>query len=570
MGHGHYRRIVLLIGLATIVQVVVILRNPVPAQDAVNFIQFARQLDHHSLVETLRSNVRHPLYPVLVWGYHSVLGSVEPEGASWVRSAQAVAGLASILLVVPMYLTGVRLGNVHLATAATAVFSVLPFVARMGADALSDSTYLLFMLLGVWACAAFLDTPLSRQRPFDMDQCGKLRWGVRHAGYLMLAGIANGIAFLARPESLLLPAALVATLILMQCRPEWRLPWRRVVLASICLIAGLMCVAAPYTLAIGKLTPKGSLNFLPGGRSLFARFDSSQGRPAARTLSDGRPAVPPGGTAELPAPPDFKLDFGLNHRSDEKRTVGFAGACGELGRELIEGLQYVLGPLVLVGIVFAERRPVNLFCSVLALAFLAVIVQFASKSGYVASRHVLTLICLACYVAARGGWVVAGWFPSLIRIHTPRSVEGTQRRVATGLLALAVAFCLPRSLGPLHWSRAAHVAAGHWLAEHAAAGSIVLDSRGWVSLFADLPSYDYNGARLAFQDPRLAYVVVESAEVTDDRPRGRSLRHLLEIAGRMVAEFESPAASGESVQIYAWHPTWLVSSEPAQQSIRAN
>jgi hypothetical protein len=586
----HYRRIGLLIGLAILVQGWVVVRNPIPAQDAINFIQFARQLDHHSPIAVLQSNSQHPLFPVLVWGYHSILGwTSEGDGVSWIRSAQWVAAVASVLLVVPMYLTGVRLANRQLASAATAVFSVLPFAARMGADALSDSTYLLFMLMGIWGCAEFLES--------------------RRTVWLFLAGLSSGIGFLARPEALLLPPALAATLLFMQCRPVWRTTWSRILGGQICITAGLLCVATPYSLAVGKLTPKGSLNLLPGGTSLFAKFDWNHGRPVARTFNDGRP-VPPAAQTSLLPPADCKLDFGLNHRPDEKRVVGYAGACRELGRELVEGLHYLIGLLVIVGMFFAQRRPANLLCSLLAAGFLIMLVQFASKSGYIASRHVLTLVCLACYIAARGGWVMSGWLARSVVASGRREAPGAaaianyrgdgvarspedspeglldsrrdspddsrkliemyQFRFAACLLVLATAFCLPRSLGPLHPSREAHVAAGRWLAEHAAAGSIVLDSRGWVSLYSGLPSYDYHGARLALENPHLAYVVVESSETLDNRPRGQTLRHLLGTAGEIVAEFPAPGVAGESVQVYAWHPDRLEMGRTRDASLRAN
>src|SRR5262245_34067216 len=106
----HLRRIGLLIVWSVLIQAWVIVRNPVPAQDAVGFIQFARQLDYHSFIETLRSNPQHPLYPVLVWVQHTLFGSLwSSAGVSWVRSAQLVAAFALVLLVVPMYLAGVRL-----------------------------------------------------------------------------------------------------------------------------------------------------------------------------------------------------------------------------------------------------------------------------------------------------------------------------------------------------------------------------------------------------------------------------------------------------------------------------
>ena len=120
-------------------------------------------------------------------------------------------------------------------------------------------------------------------------------------------------------------------------------------------------------------------------------------------------------------------------------------------------------------------------------------------------------------------------------------------------------------------SREAHVNAGRWLAQHATAGSVVLDSRGWASLYSGLPAYNYDGARLAFEDPRLSFVVVENAELADERPRGQTLRHLLGVAGQKLAEFPAPGVPGESVAVFAWHPERLAESASAARStMRAN
>src|SRR3989442_3036138 len=144
----HWQRIALLVLLAGLVQSWMVYRNPVPAQDAVAFIQFARELAHYPLVETARRHPQHPLFPTLVCWHHQLFGPMlGQDGFAWIRSAQWIAGLAAVFSIVPMYLAGVRLGGSTLATGAAVLFSVLPCTARLGADALSDSTYLLFLLV---------------------------------------------------------------------------------------------------------------------------------------------------------------------------------------------------------------------------------------------------------------------------------------------------------------------------------------------------------------------------------------------------------------------------------------
>jgi hypothetical protein len=326
------------------------------------------------------------------------------------------------------------------------------------------------------------------------------------------------------------------------------------------------------------LTPKGSLNLIPGGSSLFARFDANLGRPVQRTLSDGQSIPVPVQNTVLPVPQDRRLDFSLNHRPAGQRFSGHVAAAKEVLRELVEGLNYFLCPIVFLGAFAPQRKPANLLVTTLAVIFLVVLVQFASRSGYVSSRHVIILVCFACFVAARGGgvlveWLARAWNAGVARVLQPRLVEEpseTRPNVcAIALFGVAVICCMPRAIGRFHPSRQAHVVAGRWLLEHAATGSMVLDSRGWASLYSGLPSYDYNGARLAFENPNLAYVVVEGSELTDDRPRGQTLRYLLGLAGQMVAEFPGEAPSNESVKIFAWHAD-RIEGGMAQGAMKAN
>ena len=558
----HGRRILLLLLLAVLVQSWMVARNDIPAQDSLVFLRFARQFQHQPFWDTLRSNSQHPLFPIFIWLFHHVFGGcLGSDANAWIRSAQCVAAIATIVLAVPMYLAGLRLGGAELATSATAVFTVLPLTARMGADALADSTYLLFMLVACWSSIEFLLTH-------------RLCWAA-------IAGTATGFAFLARPESLVLPLAVAVTLVLTRVWSGWQGHWLRLIGACSCGLGAMILVTLPYLMGIGRPTPKRSLNLLPHGAALFARFDTTGGRPALRTLNDGRSIVAPARPTALPPPPDGMLDFALQHRQQEQRSLGYAAAGRELARELVEGLHYVIGMLAVIGVFKAERRPANLLCSTLAILFLGLLLQFASRSGYVASRHVVTVICLGCYAAARGGQVLIGAIARLVEnwcrftSTAPASlqvlIDRVQRRWAVALIVIVSATCLPKSLKSLHQSREAHVAAASWLADHAAADSIVLDSRGWASLLAGISAYDYNGARLAFQDPRLAYVVLEDTELKDDRPRGSTLRHLLGLAGQKLAEFRSTHSSSESVEIFGWYPERLVPREGAAgAAVRAN
>jgi hypothetical protein len=556
---SYWFRVGVLLLLAAGVQGWMVARNPVPAQDAISFLRFARQLDHQPALQILSQNDQHPLYPLFVWATHRATTFWRPaDGAGWVRCAQIVAATAAVLVVVPMFFAGVRLGGPNLATGATALFSVLPFMARSGADALSDSTYLFFFMTGFWAATEFL---CNGRRP-----------------WLFVAGLAVGMAYMARPEAALLCVAIAVALAVGQWNQRRDIgSWRGLAASFAHLGIGGLVIVAPYIAATGKLTPKGSLVLFPGGMALHRHDATDESRPRRAQLSDGSRVVAP---LRLPMqwPSGEPLEFGLRHRTNTDRFRGYTAALKEIARELVEGLHYIFGALVLVGVVRSPREPANLFTTLLALIFALVLWQFASKAGYVASRHVLTLVALGCYVAARGGWTFAGWLTALLLRVRGFAWSGWldaangrfQSRLAGALLVAAIALCLPRSFSSLHQSREAHVAAGRWVAEHAAGGSVMLDSRGWASLYAELPAYDYHGARLAFEDPSLAYVVIEDGELRDAGARGATLRHLLAVAGEPAVEFATTADVTESVHVFRWHPERLAVAAAVRPTMRAN
>ena len=81
-------------------------------------------------------------------------------------------------------------------------------------------------------------------------------------------------------------------------------------------------------------------------------------------------------------------------------------------------------------------------------------------------------------------------------------------------------------LRPSHPTRWGHWAAGHWLAEHARPGDVVLDTRGWARFVSGAPGYDYWHVRQALTDSHLSYVVVGHEELDGQQPAGaeRSMR----------------------------------------------
>src|SRR5262249_5595682 len=143
---------------------------------------------------------------------------------------------ASVLLVIPTFLLGRALFNRRVGFWAALLFQCLPSAGRLMGDGLSEPLFLL------WASAAFVFATWALGG-------GSMRWFV-------LAGLSRGLAYLTRPEGLLIALATGAVLLGMQAARAWRRPWKQCVGSFVGLSLGCLVVAGPYVLLIGGLTVK--------------------------------------------------------------------------------------------------------------------------------------------------------------------------------------------------------------------------------------------------------------------------------------------------------------------------
>ena len=119
-------------------------------------------------------------------------------------------------------------------------------------------------------------------------------------------------------------------------------------------------------------------------------------------------------------------------------------------------------------------------------------------------------------------------------------------------MGLVVVTLVVYQLRPGHASRWGHWAAGRWLTEHATAGDVVLDTRGWARFLSQTPGYDYWHVRQALTDARLSYVVVGHDEIAASSPRARTLNAILAYAATPAQDFPV-VVGGKSVGVRIYH-----------------
>ncbi|HMB07937.1 MAG TPA: glycosyltransferase family 39 protein, partial [Isosphaeraceae bacterium] len=226
--------------LATALHAIGMARALLPAQDGLKFIRIARQFRHQPWTDVIRSSDRHPLYPALVALAEPVAAAVAGHGPeAWRIAAQGVSALAAIALLIPLYGLTRSLFDGRIAGLAVLIYALLPLPAAVGHDTLSDGLALLGSLLALRLGAAAL-------RP------GARGWSAPTA-----CGLAACLGFLARPEVLVAPAAVLVT-----AAARWRRAPRRprgTVPRAAALAAVFLAIIGAYTAVKGEISGKQAL-----------------------------------------------------------------------------------------------------------------------------------------------------------------------------------------------------------------------------------------------------------------------------------------------------------------------
>jgi hypothetical protein len=410
----------------------------VPARDTIGFIRYALEFERHSWPTVLRNNHQHPGYPLTVLAVSVPVrawGSL-PEVEAMTFSAGLASNLAAVLLLIPVYFLGKLLFHRAAGFGAALLFQCLPVPAHILSDGLSEPLF----LLCASSALALAVAALRGSRPW----------------LYALAGGCAALAYLTRPEGVLLLVAMLAVLFGLQLLQAQRRSALQLFTCATSLIIAAVAVGSPYLLATRGLTNKPSISIMLG-----------------------KP-IPPLGTA-LPEPPAPAgrgplFAFTLNN-NDPVPKRAFQAAWG-LVSELVKCFHYVAWLPTLVGMWMFRRRPWSVpgmwvplvFCGLLAAGLCAL----AVRAGYMSDRHLLLLVLCGCYAAAAALWELPlRWLPA--RWAAPAAVL---------LLVGVVVASLPKAMETLHANRVGHHAAGLWLADHADPADLIVDDHCWAHYYA--------------------------------------------------------------------------------------
>ncbi|MBY0397782.1 MAG: glycosyltransferase family 39 protein, partial [Thermoleophilia bacterium] len=210
-------------------------RTEILFADGLRYINQARQIQSGGGPSAIRQAVDHPLYPLAIVGTWLTLGSAD-DAEAWQFAAQVAAATAGVLLVVPLYLLARRLVGRNGAWLGVGLTYLSPIPTRVFSDTLSESTFLVFWAWGLWAALRY-----QRQ--------GAVRW-------LVAALVFGALSYLVRPEGLLLPLALCATLIVSPLCAATRLPASRWWGGVAVLGLGAAALVGPFVAFKGGIATK--------------------------------------------------------------------------------------------------------------------------------------------------------------------------------------------------------------------------------------------------------------------------------------------------------------------------
>jgi hypothetical protein len=478
--------------------------------DGLRYIAQARTIDQGSLSKGLLHSVDHPVYPLGIVAIHKLSGGDLPR--DWQVAAQLAAVISGVLLVIPIYLISIELFGASRAWVACLFVYIVPFNGHVLADALSESTFLLFWSVGVWSSLRLL-------------RSANLAW-------LMSVVIASALAYLTRPEGLVILLSLLATLCAL---PFWRsleFPVSQARWALGLLIVGGMAAAGPFMVVKGGISSKPSMSRLLGRAPKADAMAVERERPLEEGQSTAKTVL-----AAIRA---------------LARAVSRAATIPVL----------LLAPLgILAGCATSIGRRMWLYLGIMLGLCALALIRVHMLAGYCTPRHAMAL---AWILTIAGGAGLAQLAAIVSRMGAKLKSDGwvaarAESAIVTFALAVIAIFLSPALTAPIDSGFAGYREAGEWLSEKALPTEHVIDPKGLALFYANETGYTFARLSDGAHDPNVRWLVAHDALLHGPWNYCTFLREL--VGERRPAQtFPLHAARGAS-RVYVFDI-----SEPANQA----
>jgi 4-amino-4-deoxy-L-arabinose transferase-like glycosyltransferase len=529
---GDRWRLLALVLLAVAVHAWLVANTAVTAKDSIRFARHSLALwkpnqdkvegtPKRTFPDVLRAENDPPGYPLALAAFYFPVKAVWAEPHSTVMDRALLAGqlasaLAAVLTVFPMYWLGRLLFSKWVGFGAAAVFQCLPVYARESSDAISDGSYLFFVATALLLAARGVRKPT--------------------VGRFLTAGLAVGMAYLIRPEGLLILFPCVAAVPAGMCLAG-RWAGKSTAAWLTALAVGTALPAAPYMVVIGRLTNKPTTN---------DPFQAPTLTPREKLMRDGK--------ADAGGPP-FASWVPVD--ATGARRAGLA--VWESAKEWLKATHYSVGILGVVGLIFLRRRfrdePGLWLLVVYGGVSATAMIFLAEFRGYVSERHALPLAMVCVYFAVAGLGPLFAWCE-----RNALFWNGVFRwRYLGAVVCVAIMASGGRQLArPLHDNRLGHKLAGEHLRDRLdPAADTLVDPYGWAGFYSAWAVYndgpsdrEWTAAR-----PLVRWAVLELNADADGLPQPDTSkvpdpRH--DLAVRIYRNAPEDGVTGQVDEVFRW------------------
>lgn len=208
--------IFLLFLLALGVRLIITWNTYAMPSDGPRYIEVASYYAEGNLKEALKHDY-HPLFPCFMAVAHQVIGN-------WEWAGMLVSVLLGSLAVIPLYLIGQRVFNDTIATITAVFYAFHPHTARLSSDILTTGTFIFLLVSTLYLIMEALKG-----------------WKYR---MFLFAGLSSLLAYLTRPDGVILLLVCVAWIILSNFsgRPDRQAGWWKGAFRKKILALGLLCL----------------------------------------------------------------------------------------------------------------------------------------------------------------------------------------------------------------------------------------------------------------------------------------------------------------------------------------
>jgi len=474
-----------------------------------------------------------PLYPVLIASILPLVGEAE-------RAARFISVIAGTLVTVPAYLVAFTLYGPVTARIAAILIALHPLLIGYSAAVYSETTYLLFLMLGVYFV---------------------LRAQELHGhGSSALAGIAFGLAYLVRAEGLMLPMTTVPLLLIV----NWRRFGRAAVTSGI-LLASFLIVAAPYIAFLWAATgtfrfeAKSPVFFVVLRRMMSGLSYLEAAYGLHSDLQEAGPFLQPW------------LSIVQSTTYTVSDVLGYLAATGR--RHLIDIFTTlmdrrfgspVLALLVIVGLLRSSWDRARIVREAFLFAVFVSLIGAYLMVQWLPTRYLLMALALLLVWAAQGiqeltDWVY-GTLRSLVRVRATAPITSAVQGVliaALLLVALTVAPQEPELAGGFAWARTTKEA-GMWLRQATPGPKAIMDVGSVFTFYAHgthlyLPYCDAATALRYIAKERPDYIVL-SSHASSIRPYLKAWIETGIPDTRATLVYSRPEVEGGMIVVYHWQP----------------